>query len=393
MSTSSITAELADTSARHRAIATFDHNLVVTAGAGTGKTTLLVDRLVQLLLRNPEPLKITEIVALTFTNKAANEIKLRLRERLQSYLFVRLDVEPSNDIESKTHQEIGSLIDRYQLSKDELDARVHDALRNMERSDIGTIHSFAATLLRLYPLEAGIDPQFQEDDGKQFERIFDEQWDLWLDQELALTGSDSDDWRKILRKLTLDHVKALAKSLCSETVELQRSKPNPTDTEVFKFLEPWLKNLESKAAALIERYTEDRQNEKLIRAALAVIHEFRQRGGIFGNGTSEARSLVTEKSINKDLQGWSEIDAVEAQQLVRIARSLGQVDAELTDLLWKLLVPFVEKFRESFIREGFVSFDGLLMRARNLVRDRPHVREELKSELRADGKSTRLNYS
>ena len=88
----------------------------------------------------------------------------------------------------KTYKEIESLIDRYQLSKDELDARVHDALRNMERSDIGTIHSFAATLLRLYPLEAGIDPQFQEDDGKQFERIFDEQWDLWLDQELALSG-------------------------------------------------------------------------------------------------------------------------------------------------------------------------------------------------------------
>src|SRR5262245_53506089 len=393
MSTSAITAELADTFARQRAIATFDHNLVVTAGAGTGKTTLLVDRLVQLLLRNPEPLKITEIVALTFTNKAANEIKLRLRERLQSYLAVKLDVEPSNDVDSKTHREIESLIDRYQLAKDELDGRVQDAQRDMERSDIGHIHSFAATLLRLYPLEAGIDPQFQEDDGKQFERIFDEQWDLWLDQELALTGSHSDDWRKTLRKLTLDEVKVLAKSLCFETVELQRPKPNPTDTEVLKFLQPWLENLETKASALIETYTEDRQNEKLIRAALAVIHEFRQRGAIFGNGASESRSLVAEKSINKDLHGWSEVDAIEAQQLVRIVRGLGQVDAELTDQLWKLLVPFVEKFRESFIREGFVSFDGLLMRARNLVRDRPHVREELKSELRADGKSTRLNYS
>ena len=61
---------------------------------------------------------------------------------------------------------------------------------------------------------------------------------------------------------------------------------------------------------------------------------------------SEARSLVAEKSINKDLQGWSEVDVIEAQQLVRIARGLVQVDAELTHLLWELLVPFVEKFRE-----------------------------------------------
>ena len=135
---------------------------------------------------------------------------------------------------------------------------------------------------------------------------------------------------RTLRKLMLDQVKALAKSLCSETVELQRPKPNSTDIDVLEFLQPWLENLESKAAALIEIYTEDRQNEKLVRAALAVIREFRQRGGIFGNGSSEARSLVAEKSINKDLQGWSEVDVIEAQQLVRIARGLGQVDAELT---------------------------------------------------------------
>ena len=71
--------ELLDAAERERAVSTFDRNIVVTAGAGTGKTTLLVDRLVHLLLRNPDPVRITEIVALTFTNKAANEMKLRLR--------------------------------------------------------------------------------------------------------------------------------------------------------------------------------------------------------------------------------------------------------------------------------------------------------------------------
>ncbi|HSF57931.1 MAG TPA: UvrD-helicase domain-containing protein, partial [Candidatus Binatia bacterium] len=378
-----INSALADTSERERAAGTFDHNLVVTAGAGTGKTTLLVDRLVHLLLRNPEPLRITEIVALTFTNKAANEMKLRLRERLQSYLGVSLDREPAKDAQAKLYGEIESLMTRYQLSKNELNARVHEALRNMERSEIGTIHSFAATLVRLYPLEAGVDPQFKEDDGKQFDHIFDEQWDLWLDQELALTGSHGDAWREILRKLLLGQVKALAKSLCSETVELQRAQPNSMNDGALKFVEPWLRNLESRATALLRVHTEERQNEKLVRAAQAVIREFRQRGGISGNGASEARSLVAGKSINKDLQGWSEIDVIEAQELVRAAKGLVQVDTGLTQLLWELLVPFVAKFRESLIREGFVSFDGLLMRARNLVRDRPRVREELKRQFRA----------
>ena len=86
--------ELTDARDRAVAVGIFERSLVVTAGAGTGKTTLLIDRLVHLLLRNPDPLKITDIVALTFTNKAASEMKLRLRERLQSYLAVELEREP-----------------------------------------------------------------------------------------------------------------------------------------------------------------------------------------------------------------------------------------------------------------------------------------------------------
>ncbi len=102
MSQASQNTALPDANDRQVAVSTFDRNLVVTAGAGTGKTTLLVDRLVHLILRNPEPLKITEIVALTFTNKAADEMKLRLRERLQAYFAVELDREPTNDAEKKT---------------------------------------------------------------------------------------------------------------------------------------------------------------------------------------------------------------------------------------------------------------------------------------------------
>ena len=75
---------LPDAAARERAATTFDRNVVVTAGAGTGKTTLLVDRLVHWLMREPDALAITQIVALTFTNKAANEMRVRLRPGVRS---------------------------------------------------------------------------------------------------------------------------------------------------------------------------------------------------------------------------------------------------------------------------------------------------------------------
>ncbi len=373
--------EPADAAQRERAVATFDHNLVVTAGAGTGKTTLLVDRLVHLLARNPDPLKITDIVALTFTNKAANEMKLRLRERLQSYVEADLAAAPSGDSEKKALGEVAALLQRYQLSKDDLDARLKDALRNIERSEIGTIHSFAATLLRLYPLEAGVDPQFREDDGKQFELLFDEQWGLWLDQELALQANRAEKWRRILKSLPLDQIRALTESLCSETVELAQEETSANKNNYAEPLNSWLRDLAARADSLAIRHPEERLNEKLLRAAQSVIQAFRQGGGIPENGLAEAKALLLSgRSISRSIKGWDENDADEAQELVRVAKGLCQVAPELTSLLLDLLRPFVERFREFFVRQGLVSFDGLLIRARNLVRDHQRVREDLKRE-------------
>ncbi len=384
MSATQSNIELPDARDRQVAVGTVDRNLVVTAGAGTGKTTLLVDRLVHLLLRNPDPLKITEIVALTFTNKAADEMKLRLRQRLQSYLAVELDREPLSDGEQQTKKEIESLIALYQLSKDELDRRVHDALRNMERSDVGTIHSFAATLLRLYPLEAGVDPQFREDDGVAFDRLFDEQWDFWLGQELASLSPHADDWRKLLARYQLDqikHIKALAKSLAAETVDLRQN--SDAAKAMPAALRAWLDRLEAKALTLIEHHPENRTNEKLVRAALGIVREFLRVGNVAGDQLGEARDLLASKTIDRKLKGWPERDVGEAQELARAADRLVSVDGEVSERLWRLLVPFAEDFRERFVREGHLSFDGLLVRARNLVRDQQRVRAELKRRYRA----------
>ena len=380
MTSSSGQIELSDAAERHRAIQTFDRNLVVTAGAGTGKTTLLVERLVHLLLRNPDPLRITEIVALTFTNKAANELKLRLRERLHSYLIGGGDHECARDPAQKSTTEAESLTARYQLSKEGLDRRIHDALRNIERSDIGTIHSFAATLLHLYPLEAGVDPHFHEDDGREFDRRFDEQWDVWLDQELSLRGSHADEWRKILGKVALNQIKALAKSLSSEAIEL-RCDPTPS-TAIPESVRSWLADLEFKTTALIERHPEDRTNEKLLRAALRAIKSYRQGAAALNGHNVETKALGGVKAINSNLKGWLDDDIGEAQEVVRAAKGLLQVDPQLCGLLWALLVPFAERFREYFVREGFISFDGLLIRARNLVRDNIEVRAQLKRQYR-----------
>ena len=71
-----------DKTDRDRARLSLESSVVVEAGAGTGKTTLLTDRILFLVLAGDKPSRIEEIVALTFTEKAAGEIKARLSERL-----------------------------------------------------------------------------------------------------------------------------------------------------------------------------------------------------------------------------------------------------------------------------------------------------------------------
>ena len=379
MNRMSTSTELGDAADRTIAVTTFDRNLIVTAGAGTGKTTLLIDRLVHLLLRNPEPLKITDIVALTFTNKAADEMKLRLRQRLQAFLAVQLDRAAVDADHESVQRDVEGLIALYRLSKDELDTRVRDALKNLERSEIGTIHSFAANLLRLYPLEAAVDPRFREDDGTAFDLLFEDQWEQWLGEELSLQSPHAVEWEKILSSCTVNEIKALARSMAVENVDLRQSPGGIAERS--PALTRWLEDLESRAAELIDRHPEDRVNEKLIGAARAMIQAFQGTGRPLEPGSDES-IFLSEKSINPGTQGWSAADVQQARELVRAARALARVDGDLGETLWRLLVPYARGFRERFVREGHLSFDALLVRARDLVRDQPRVRAELKRRYR-----------
>jgi ATP-dependent helicase/nuclease subunit A len=369
-----MTIELPDALERERAATTFDRNVVVTAGAGTGKTRLLIDRLVNLLMRDPET-KLTQIVALTFTNKAAAEMKVRLRERLQSYVGVKLDAAAANE---DLLEEVRALMDRYRLTKEALDRRALDALRQIERSEIGTIHSFAASLLRLYPMESGVDPQFIEDDGARFDRLFDEHWDIWLDEELSYRGTRPEEWKRVLRKVRLDEVRALAASLCSETVDLQSLGTLSNENEVPGDITAWLRALEEKASGLIARHPENRSNEKLMRASREVLHK------TLGSGAAgDCDPDLLSGGLNKNLKGWDEEDYREAQEIHRVAKALCHVDDSLSRSLLCLLIPFADSFRDAFTRAGLISFDGLLARARTLVRDRLAVREQLKRRFQA----------
>jgi len=135
-----------------------DKTLIVEAAAGTGKTTELVGRIVALIQN--ERATIGQIVAVTFSEKAAGELKLRLREELER-----------SRAKAAPNSEASALLD--------------DAVHDFEEAHISTIHTFCADLLRERPVEARVDPAFAVLTDTQADRLFDEVFSSWLHEQLA----------------------------------------------------------------------------------------------------------------------------------------------------------------------------------------------------------------
>ncbi|MGZ8422726.1 MAG: UvrD-helicase domain-containing protein, partial [Nitrospira sp.] len=372
-----------DQAARIAAATTFDRNVVVIAGAGTGKTTLLVNRLLYLLMRRSDPLDLSHIVALTFTNKAATEMKLRLRERLRALL----NAEGRDSLPTGSGGvSIADLRMRYGWTTDEIVARADAAFRDVEKAQIGTLHSFAAHLLRLYPIEAGVTPTFGTDeDGSRFDEHFTHEWDLWLDRELGPTGSNHESWKVVLGLFTLDDLRELAYSLHSDLIDLEGLTRQVRETTLSAGLHEWFTRRKAQAEELLAQH--DRPKRRKIEQMLAAIAELCDRllsQGMKGLGDLPLETLeLLAKDLGAAPAGWTDAELGDVEALQRIARRLLKVDHELLQQLLALLAPFVQAVRKSFLDSGWLTFDGLLGKARTLLRDHPAIREQLKRDYRA----------
>ncbi len=371
-----------DRMARELAETTFDRNVVVVAGAGTGKTTLLVNRLVYLLMKEPAPVLITQVIALTFTNKAATEMKVRLRERLVVLARPEADPVRPGDGGAVSRED---LRDRYGLSADAIAARAQGALNDLEKAQIGTLHSFAGHLLRLHPLESGVDPDFKEDDGLRFEEQFTAAWDCWLDQELSRAGQQHRLWRSVLSSTTLDTVRTLARSLCSELIDLGTLQQQLASTAVPPVVLSWIQQMGDRAEQLLKTY--DRPKRRKVEQMLAATASLMRL--MADNGLPGRQGLAMEerewfgKDLGSAVGGWEKGDFKEAAALIQAAQQLLAIDHAFLNDLVTLLIPLVRNIRETFARQGWISFDGLLARARTLLLHHPLVRERIKRDYRA----------
>jgi ATP-dependent helicase/nuclease subunit A len=147
----------ADQAERDRITHDLDTTLFVEAGAGSGKTSALVGRVLALVKDGPVELR--RIAAITFTEKAGAELRDRIRAKLEKAA--------EDDPE-------GELGQRCRVALDQLDAAA-----------IGTLHSFAQRLLSEHPVEAGLPPRIEVLDEVSSAVAFGTRWSRFRDQLLA----------------------------------------------------------------------------------------------------------------------------------------------------------------------------------------------------------------
>ncbi len=342
-----------------------DTTLIVEAAAGTGKTTELVARIVAVLRSGKTELD--RIAAVTFTEKAAGEMKLRLRTGLEK---ARLDP-AATPAERK---------------------RLDGALAHLEVARIGTIHALCADLLRERPVEAQVDPLFEVAAEDEAERLFEQSFEVWFQEALR---KPPEGVRRVLRRRPRGRDRGGARETLREAAwklaghrdftAKWRRVPFDRDASIDRTIERLraTATLAERAdrptdylaqnLAKISRFIAELGRRELIRgrdhdgleaelAEMARWKEWRWKGGgpIYGQGLPRAEIAALRDATKMELDALIEA-----------------ANADLAACLYEELTPLIGRYGDLKARAGKLDFLDLLLSARDLVKQSRAVREEL----------------
>ncbi|EYF05599.1 UvrD-helicase domain-containing protein [Chondromyces apiculatus] len=360
---------LPDSEARRRIREDLKSTLIVEAAAGTGKTTALVSRIVEVLRRPAEQGggTLDRIVAVTFTEKAAGEMKLRLRAGIE-------------------HARAGA------MERPAERARLEAALAHLEAARIGTIHSFCADLLRERPVEAVVDPLFQVAAEEEAQGLFDQAFDAWFQRALS---EPPEGVRRILRR------RGRADSYGPRAL-LRDSAWRLSDHR--DFTGSWRRDPFPRTQAI------DATIEELTTLAGLAVHA-ESEGDYLAQNLIKLGRYLAELQRREEVTGERDHDGLEAElqelcrwkewrwrgggkyygggltraevveQRDRVKASLdalvNRLSADLAACLHRELRPPIQAYDALKTRAGRLDFLDLLLRTRDLIRRGRAVREEL----------------
>jgi ATP-dependent exoDNAse (exonuclease V) beta subunit len=297
----------------------------VSAGAGTGKTAVLVERVVRAVC--DRGLDVDSILVITYTRRAAGELRTRIR---------------------------AALAERGR----------HDLARELDGAWISTIHGFCARLLKAYPLAAGLDPRFRELDEAQAAVLRSEAFGEALaefcagddPQRLELLATYGSD--RLRRMLT-----SVYETLRAAGRELDLAvAPRPELGERVDELRGAAGSLASDPAATdAQRRTASELLELLDR----------------DNRPDRLMSLSSFKARGDRAATYCEALAAVEQA------ALDEAAARDRALLQELLTLFAQRYAEAKGRESALDFEDLQLEARDLLRSQQELREREQARFRA----------
>ncbi len=289
----------------------------VSAGAGTGKTKVLVERFARAVC--DEGVDVDSILVITYTEKAAGELRARIRMRL-------------------------------------VERRRADLARALDGAWISTIHGFCHRLLRSHPFAAGVDPRF---------RVLDESQGRVLRGEAfaeALAAFCANDDPARLRLLAIYGADGLRRMLTG-VYETLRSAGRELVLELGErpSLAARLDELRDAARCLAEDEGSGAAQRETARRSLSYLEQDSAADRLFDLGDLRLRG---ERAASYE----------EARKRVEQA-ALDELAAADRDLLQELLAGFAAAYQEGKDRESALDFEDLQLRARDLLRDDEAIRE------------------
>ncbi|HLU10240.1 MAG TPA: UvrD-helicase domain-containing protein, partial [Oceanobacillus sp.] len=353
---------------QQEAIYTHDCNLIVVAGAGSGKTYVLVERYLALLDRNPD-WQLNQLVAITFTQKAAQEMRDRVREALQERLYNATD-ETSINLWSKR-------------------------LAAMDSARIDTIHALCASILRANAAEAGVDPGFEVLDEVEAQLVLENAIDDAL-RELVAQGNPA---LELFREYDARTVREALSEFAN--VEVSQLPSNLFDV--------WVTAWHTNADACLQALYQDPEflsaiewrpdggfpnvEDKLLdiwKACEAHIEVLKSTSDI-PTHVETLKRLVSEIKLNVGSAGaWGGADTLKmAKHALRIIRESarntverigeypGESDQRAAELLphWYVMIQHVQNaYRQAKTDRAALDFDDLERLTRDVLRDHEHVR-------------------
>jgi ATP-dependent helicase/nuclease subunit A len=342
--------KLADERARRKIAEELDQTFFVEAGAGSGKTKSLVDRMIALLRAGR--CGIGEIAAVTFTRKAAAELRGRFQVEL----------------EKAVADGTASPLERERLAA---------ALQSLEQCTIGTIHSFCARLLRERPIESGLDPDFAEMEELENDLFRDDCWSEYLVRArlqetetlrgLAEAGLAPEDLKGAFDSVALYPDVAIVGG-CGE----------PPD---YEYLRKTLEDFLRLTRDFLPKQKPEKGYDGLQRLLMRCF--VRQRNLGFGD---PGLLMETLELLDKDAEiKWNRWPDKEMAQVLKQAHEnfrKGVVGPALRawreyrhEKIVRFLRPAVRFFEERRKEENKLNYEDLLMHAARLLRDNAEVRE------------------